>query len=193
MWHVYAICAVVGGTLLVCQFLLTLVGLGGDHVDLHADHSDVAGHHGGLGSAGWYLGLLSLRSVIAGLAFFGLAGLSTAGWTPVQSLAVSAGSGVVAVVLVGLMMRTLYSLNADGTVRIDGAVGRPGTVYLSIPGKGAGLGKVTLTLQDRTVEYQAVTFQGELPTGTKVVVTNVVGPDTVEVAAAPECGRMVHA
>jgi hypothetical protein len=185
-------CAVVGGTLLVCQLLLMLIGLGGDHVDLHADH-DLGGDHGGFGSLGWFLGLLTFRSVIAGLAFFGLAGLSTAKWSIVGSLIVSVGSGVVALVLVGLMMRALHCMNADGTVHIEGAVGKPGTVYLSIPGKGAGLGKVTLTLQERTVEYQAVTFQGDLPTGTKVVVTNVVGSDTVEVAAAPECGMMVHA
>lgn len=193
MWNVYAICAVVGGTLLVCQLLMLLIGFGGDHVDLHADHGDVGGDHGAFGGLGWFIGLLTFRSVVAGLAFFGLAGLTTAKWSPAGSLIVSVGSGLVAVVLVGLMMRALYSLNSDGTVRIEGAVGRPGTVYLSVPGKGTGLGKVTLTLQDRTVEYQAVTFQGELPTGTKVVVTNVVGPDTVEVAAAPECGRMVHA
>src|SRR4051794_10583741 len=50
MWHVYAICAVVGGTLLVCQVLFMLIGLGGDHVDIHAAHGDVAAagaHHGG--------------------------------------------------------------------------------------------------------------------------------------------------
>jgi hypothetical protein len=173
-----------------------LIGLGGDHVDFHADHFDAAaaGHDGG-GHAwgfGWLLGLLMLRSALAGVAFFGLAGLTTAHWTPAGSFAVAAGSGMVAVVMVGLMMRAVLSFQADGTVRIDGAVGRPGTVYLAVPGKGAGLGKVTLTLQSRTVEYQAVTFQGDLPTGTKVVVTSVVGPDTVEVAAAPECGRMVH-
>jgi hypothetical protein len=34
------------------------------------------------------------------------------------------------------------------------------------------------------MEYQALTAQGELPTGTKVVVTAVVNPGTVEVAAA---------
>lgn len=193
MWNIYAISAVVGGTLLACQFLLALVGLGGDHVDLAGHHGDVSADTGhGSSGFGMILGLLTFRSVVAGLTFFGLAGLSTARWELTQSLAISSGTGVVAVVLVGMMMRTLYGTSADGTVRIDGAVGRPGTVYLAVPGSGSGLGKVTLTLQNRTVEYQAVTFQGELSTGTKVVVMSVVGPDTVEVAAAPECGRMVH-
>jgi hypothetical protein len=40
---------------------------------------------------------------------------------------------------------------------------------------------VTLRLQNRTVEYQALTPHDALPTGSKVVVTGVLGPDTVEV------------
>jgi hypothetical protein len=192
MWHVYTICAVVGGTLLVCQLLLTLIGLGGDHVDLAADHADV-GHASPIHGLGWFLGLLTFRSLVAGVAFFGLAGLTTIRWGTAESLAVSLGSGLVSIVIVGLMVRALFALDSDGTVQIAGAVGKPGTVYLAVPGSNAGLGKVTLKMQNRTVEYQAVTFQGDLPTGTKVVVTSVVGPDTVEVAAAPECGGMVHA
>ena len=34
---------------------------------------------------------------------------------------------------------------------------RRGTVYLTIPGQKAGAGKVTLCLQNRSVEYQALT------------------------------------
>ncbi len=82
-------------------------------------------------------------------------------------------------------MRTLHQLKSDGTVRIQRAVGQNGTVYLSIPGQRSGAGKVTLCLQNRTVECQAVTPYQPLPTGSKVVVTAVVGPDTVEVAPAP--------
>jgi hypothetical protein len=55
---------------------------------------------------------------------------------------------------------------------------------LPIPGKKGGIGKVTLNLQNRTVEYQAVTADKELPTGSKVVVVAVVSSDTVEVASA---------
>jgi hypothetical protein len=53
-----------------------------------------------------------------------------------------------------------------------------------VPGQRAGVGKVTLKLQNRTVEYQALTPYQQLPTGSKVVVTAVLGPDTVEVAPA---------
>ena len=121
---------------------------------------------------------------MAALTFFGLAGLyGTSRWpegpiTPL--LAIAAGAG--AMVMVTSLMRALSRLRAEGTVRMDRAVGRAGTVYLPIPGQKAGTGKVLLNLQNRTVECQAITANQELPTGAPVVVVAVLSPDTVEVA-----------
>src|SRR4051794_4154516 len=80
MGTVYLICAAVGGTLFVCQFLLSLVGLG-DHHDfggheVHIEHGgghDAAHQHGG-GGASWFIGMLTFRSMVAALTVFGLAG-----------------------------------------------------------------------------------------------------------------------
>jgi hypothetical protein len=194
METVYMICAVAGGTLLACQFLASLVGLGGHHdVGGHDFSHDGPGdvHHGDghveeQGNQGaWFAGVLTFRTLVAALTFFGLAGLAgSAKWggeQPVTLLvALAAGGG--ALFLVATLMRSLYRLRADGTVRIDRAVGKKGTVYLSIPAARAGAGKVTLSLQNRTVEYQAVTADRALPTGSSVVVVAVLGPDTVEVA-----------
>ncbi len=47
----------------------------------------------------------------------------------------------------------------------------PAVVYVPIPGKRAGAGKVTFRLQNRLVEYQAVTEDDtRLTTGEKVIV-----------------------
>ena len=66
--------------------------------------------------------------------------------------------------------------------------GAPATVYLAIPGARGGVGKVTLTLQGRTVEYEAVTAGARIPTGAPVVVVDVVAPGTLEVTPTPEVG-----
>ena len=71
-------------------------------------------------------------------------------------------------------------------MHIGRAVGTTGTVYLSVPGKNGGAGKVTVKVQNRTVEYQAVTSQETLATGTAVQVIAVVGPDTVEVISVAQ-------
>ena len=52
------------------------------------------------------------------------------------------------------------------------------------PEKGERPGKVTLNLQNRTVELEAFTAAAELPTGTPVRVVAVLGPSSVEVTHA---------
>jgi hypothetical protein len=86
-----------------------------------------------------------------------------------------------------VLMRTIYRLRSEGTVRIHGAVGKRGTVYVPIPPNNGGVGKIQLNLQNRTVEYAAMAdLQDKLPTGARVVVVKILGPDTVEVQPIPE-------
>ena len=229
MTSVFIICAAVGGTVLVCQFLLMLIGLGG-HVFADADMPTDVGHafggdfHGGVrgistavGSHGGGDGLhgdaelhadhaggesndgdqaaqhgstslfqvLSFRTVTAAMAFFGLAGWTaqSAEVSPPTALLVAVAAGVAALYAVYWMMQCLYRMQSEGNVRIQRSVGQHGNVYLRIPANRAGSGKIQLNLQNRTMEYLAVTAGQELPTGAKVVIVGVVNPTTLEVQA----------
>jgi ammonia channel protein AmtB len=93
--------------------------------------------------------------------------------------------GIAAMYGTAVAMRWMLGFEDDGTVSIHGAVGATGTVYLTIPGERQGSGKVMLTLQNRIVEYQAITSDALLPTGAAIMVVDVVGPDTVHVVADP--------
>jgi membrane protein implicated in regulation of membrane protease activity len=188
MYTFFLVCAGVGGTLVLLQFLAGSFGLGGDHGDadhagLDHDHADAADHDTG---ESWFLGLLTFRAICAAIAFFGLGGL-IAGYyqlTPAAQLGTAVVAGFAALYLVATMMKMLYRLKADGTVRMSHAVGRTGTVYLRVPGQNTGPGKVTLNLQNRTVEVEAFTFANELPTGTPVRVVAVRDTGAVEVTHA---------
>lgn len=178
MGNVFEICAVVGGAVLVLQLLLNIAGLGAELFgDIH-DGGDHTGHDT----------LLSVRALAAGLAFFGLAGMwvRATGRGVGPALGVAAAVGAAALVTVAFIMRQMLRLERDGTVRLEQAVGAPATVYLRIPG-GTIPGKVHLTLGGRTVECQAVS-QHPLPTGSPVVVIDVLGPGTLEVAPSPLLG-----
>jgi membrane protein implicated in regulation of membrane protease activity len=181
----YTICAVVGGTLFLLQFLITLLGFGGHDAGGHFD----AHHPGGDAHGGsWLMGMFSFRAMVAALTAFGLGGLAAhvSGAQPILSLACAVGCAIASMFIVALMTQSMRHLEDDGTVRIQQAVGRTGTVYLTIPEQKSGTGKVTLSLQNRTVELQAITPRQALPTGTKIVVTAVLGTDTVEVTIAPD-------
>lgn len=210
MAYFYGVCAVIGGTVLLFQFITTLLGLSHDAddvsgIDLEHLPGDTHGgdmHDGGADSdhvhehgSTWFFGIITYRTVVAAITFFGLAGLAANSTTigPEASFVVALLAGAGAMYGVYHLMRLLVRLKSDGTVRLDRAVGKTGTVYLRVPAGRTGHGKVTLNLQNRTVEYRAVTGQDALPTGATVVVTAIVGPDTVEVVAAHNPERVLHA
>lgn len=204
---IYSVSAVVGGTLLGCQFLMTLLGLGHDlpgdmpddvpH-DFHFDHGgadhEVAHEHGSPHHESSFLRLLTFRTVVAAMTFFGLAGLAgnSAELPGELTLVVALAAGAAAMYCVHWLMQSLKRLKADGTVRIERAMGRAGTVYLRIPANKSGPGKIQINVQNRTMEYEAMTAREPLPVGSKVVVVNVLGPDTVEVEPVPEPERTTH-
>jgi hypothetical protein len=218
MAQVFIVCAALGGTVLVLQFLMALVGLGGHafdvdtpsdighdfgggdfHVDtggdFHVDHPggdfhvehDSGDHPQQAAAHGstWLFRIISFRTIIAAMAFFGLSGLAaqSAEASPSMVLLVAVAAGAAAMFAVYWLMSSLQKLRAEGTVRVQRAVGQHGNVYLRVPANGSGCGKIQFNLQNRTVEYLAVTAGPELPTGAKVVVVAVVNPTTLEVRA----------
>ena len=198
----YSVCAVLGCTVLACQFVLTVTGLSGTD-DLESGHDvghdldhagdeapgDVHDHH-----TNRFFGVVSFRTVTAASAFFGLTGLAlhSSGVAPWPTLAAAAGAGVAAMYFVHWMMRSMSLLRAEGTTRVREAIGVQGVVYVRIPARNSGSGKVHLTLQGRTVELTAATDGDSLPTGTRIVVTRVVGDDAVLVAADPATPVTAH-
>lgn len=208
MFYLFAVCLAFGGTVLVMQLLMTLLGMAGHslHMDLPSGgldhggdgelhggdahggdlHQDSDSHHSGNSdNSGGLFRMLSVRSIVAAMAFFGVAGLTaqSSGASPLLQLLVALGAGWMALYAVFQMMQALARLHWEGNVRIQRAVGLPASVYLRIPAARAGQGKVQLALQNRTMEYAAITAGPELPTGSKVVVLGVIGDDTLEVTA----------
>lgn len=203
MTWLFLICAVIGGTVLVCQFVLTLVGIGGDHADFSHDvphdftgdvghdvhaggahGSEGAGHdaHGDHGSS-WLFGVISFRTLVAAATFFGLVGLAaeSAGMALGPQLLLAVAAGIGAMYGVHWIVRTMGRLAEDSTVRVRAALGQEGTVYVPIPASKAQAGKIQLKLQNRLVEYEAVTSSAQrLATGTKVRVIGIAG-STLEV------------
>lgn len=204
----FTLAALIGGTVLAFQFVLMLLGFGDNGGDLAgADGGDlsaggdvagdVAGNQAswheaadadlGHPTAPWFYEVLSLRTLSAAVTFFGLTGKTTMayGYSPIGSLALATLVGLAAMYVVYWLFKQVYKLQHTGTENIRNAIGAPAIVYVPIPGKRAGAGKVTFRLQNRLVEYQAVTEDdNRLATGEKVVVVAIVNSDTVRVARA---------
>jgi membrane protein implicated in regulation of membrane protease activity len=198
---IFLIAAVIGGTVLVCQFLLTLVGLGGHDVDGGFDGDLDVGdlpdnlstsHHTSLGTtadgdfahpdSSWLFGVLSFRTLVAAAAFFGVAGKAalSAGFQQSTALVLAVLVGLSAMYGMYWLMRLIGSLTSSGNERIVNALGQTATVYIPIPAAGQGAGKVQLSMQNRIVEYRAVTNDdSKLNTGESVEVVDIAGSDLV--------------
>jgi hypothetical protein len=178
----YLACAVFGGLLLLLQIVGGSVGADADHGHGHGSHGPGLFGHGGL------LQVPSLRTVAAASAGFGLAGaglLSTGtgrGGAFLGAVAAALAAGAA----VALLTRALLRFESDGAVQLSRAVGRPATVYVSIPAAGSGAGKVQLSLQGRLVDCAAVAVDAmPLATGLPVVVVDVHDDQTLVVAPDP--------
>ena len=201
----YLIAAVVGGTILVCQFALALFGLGhggggdlghhmgGDfHGDAHGggfDSHEMGDSHGGNADqvhadSTHLFAVVSFRTLVAASAFFGVTGLATlnAGFPATTTVVLAVVAGAFAMYGMYWLLGLIASLGSSGNERIGNAVGLAATVYVPIPATGKGLGKVQLSMQNRIVEYQAVTDDAEpLKTGESVTVVGIKNSDTVAV------------
>jgi hypothetical protein len=103
----------------------------------------------------------------------------------VPSLAIALGAGFLALYLVAYLMTAMSRLQSRGNIDFRNAVGERGRVYLRVPGSKAGLGKITLALQGRTIECKAVTRGADIPSGSDVRVVAVTA-DTLEVEPVVE-------
>ncbi|MBI4879489.1 MAG: hypothetical protein HY812_07510 [Planctomycetes bacterium] len=192
METLYFYCAVIGGSLLVLQVILLLIG-GADSgadadvdasADVHLD-ADMDAH---AGASDAFFKVLSLKTLVAFLTFFGLAGLASlkGGLGKTPTVVISVAAGCAALYIVAWMMAGLSRLQSSGNIDLRNAIGSAAKVYLTIPARNSGRGKVTVAIQGRTLEVKAMTAGAELPTGKIVKVMALPAEDTFEVAALEE-------
>jgi membrane-bound ClpP family serine protease len=194
MENVFIFCSALGGTILVVQTLLAVIGFGFEGMDVDVGDTDMGDVDAGDADMGGTVGhghsfgyqmfkVISLRTMIAGVTFFGLAGWATLTGTDSQPLAILVAvlAALVAIYAVYFLYRWINLMRYQGNVSSDKLIGATGSVYLRIPAQGKGAGKVLVSQQNRTMEYEAFSAGRELPTGTQITVLKVISPTTVEV------------
>ena len=178
MTAVYAFAAIVGW-----PFLLFFVFFGGDSGDVDADvdvdlDTDLElGEGVGSGIAATVLSLLSFRTVVFFLAFFGATGLilEAISASTVVTLVIAIALGLFAGSLNNRVFRYLKTSEVGTDVSdraLTGAVGRV-TVPISVDSKG----RIMCEVEGRTINLTAVPFdareEGEFGVGESVVVVEV--------------------
>jgi hypothetical protein len=139
--------SIVFSILFIIQFVLSLVGLDFDSdtdTDIDTDTTVESDY-----SLDPEFSLLSIRSIIAFFTFFGWTGvlMLNAGTSTTTALIISTIVGFTAMFLVGYMLFSFAKLSQEGNVDLSEALFNTGEVYLTIPQKTGGKGKVHLSIQ----------------------------------------------
>jgi len=154
--HIFFWIAIVASALLIIQIIMVLCSFAGMDSDVSDTFDgDVDGDSG--------LSFFSLKAITAFFSVGGWCGFATATyvnnvWLPVL---VSVLTGAVALVGVGFAMRGIMKLQCSGNVVKEKLVGTSAVVYISIPPMRGGRGKITLTVQGKYTEIDAVTDEQE--------------------------------
>lgn len=171
--QIFALIAIPSTLILLIQTVMLLIGFGdGGDGDVDGDEFLEAGASEGDG-----LVLFSVRGIVSMLTVMGWSAVALLEvmW-PVPAILIAVALGVATLFGMAMLMRAVSRLQASGNLDVENAVGKVAEVYIPIPPKGTGTGKVTMTLQEKYCELSAITVSRErLATGSFVRVVAVDG------------------
>lgn len=120
---------------------------------------------------------LSLKNIVGFFTMFGWSGLGfiELGWPHFQVIAVSALCGLLMMLAMATIFYLMSRLVENGTLNLKNAIGKVGEVYLLIPARKGGLGKVQITIQGTLQTLDAMTEEEEpIETGSIVLVQRII-------------------
>lgn len=166
--------AIVVSVVFIIQMILTLMGIG--DTDAGDADIDLGSADGDTMDTGGALQLFTIRNTVNFLLGLGWGGVCLSSVIENRLLlalaAILCGCTMVGAFI--LMYKQLMKLEKHGSYKIEEAVGQVCEVYLRIPARGSGNGKVQISFGGSVQELSAQTEGDAIPSGTKVRVLKVV-------------------
>ncbi len=158
------------------QLVMTFIGGDHDHDldsggDSHAHLDDGGGFH-----------FFTFKNMIAFFTLFAWTGLACVegGLSLFITLIIATVSGLAMMFVMAGLIYYLSKLTYSGTLDMKNAIGRSGTVYIRIPEKRSGTGKIEIEVQGQYRTLNAMTEDIEIiKTGTLVEVIDVIGENVL--------------
>ena len=200
--QIFALLAIPATLILLLQTLMLIFGMGhhgdggGDahEGDFNVDHHDGDGHaQGGHAHQSGHhdsgLRIFTVRAFVAFFTIFGWLGLvlTDGGLHNAAAIVISFLAGLAAMVGMAYFFKFALSLQSSGNIDIRNSLGKTATVYMPIPPKRTGKGKVTVVVQGRFTEVDAVTdSEAALKTGLEVVGVSITNQNVLCVTPIQE-------
>ncbi len=152
--------------LLSIQTVLTFMGITSDGFDFDDGGFDT--------DAGFPI--FTIKNFIIFFTVFGWTGIaaSNSGMSNIAILILAVLLSTIVMFLVAGIFYFMSRMTQSGNINLQNAVGNVGEVYIPIPGKRTGTGKIQIQIQGAVREIDAITDDGKLATGTTVKVLEVI-------------------
>jgi hypothetical protein len=157
--------------LFIVQLILTFfigdmdaVGVDG-HADFSIEHD-----------AGIDFQFLSIKNLIAFFTIFGWSGVACldSGLTNWLTIIISTLCGLIMMLIMATIVYFMGKLTESGTLELKNAVGRIASVYLTIPAKRTGMGKIQVKIQGLRTLDALTDFEEDIKTGSVVDIVEVI-------------------
>ncbi len=129
---------------------------------------------------------LTLKNLIGFFTIFSWTGIACleAGLSTALTLLIASIAGLLMVGLMAGLFYLMMKTGADGTMKINDAIGQSGEVYLTIRAKRAGIGKIQVKVGGSLRTLDAMTDDEEpLPTGQLARVTQIINDNILLVSS----------
>lgn len=166
---IYWLIALPFSVLFVIQTVLTLVG--GDGADSHGD-ADVSVDS----DTGIDFQFLSIKNLIAFFTIFGWVGVVSlgSGIHPFWTVTLATIAGLIMMTIMASLMYFMGKLNENGALNLKKSIGKTGSVYLTIPAKRHGSGKVQINYQGFQTLDAMTDNENEITNGSLVEIIDII-------------------
>ncbi len=167
-------------TVFAIQVAFTLFGIG-EVDDADPDQGAIADDVGSGGGIP-FGDVFTIRNGVSFLMGLGWGGLMAHDWGLTHTAFVLLAGMFVGAVFVAInigLLALMSMLRHEGNLQVENAIGQFGTVTLAVPESRSGVGKVSVSVQGRLLEWHAVTDGGALDRNMSVTVVGLAGSQLV--------------
>lgn len=150
--------------------------------DVHDGNQNLDHHDPAEGPIDHGLRLFTVRGFIAFFTIFGWSGLAClqANISKPITFIIAFAAGILSMTVMAWILKVSMKLAFNGTTDLANAVGKSATVYIRVPQKRSGRGKVNVLVQEQYIEADAVTDEKfDLMPGSEAVVVGLTAPTTL--------------
>jgi len=173
---VYWIIAIPFSIIFLVQLIMTFFVGDIDHIEAGGDVDATVEGDAGIGFQ-----FITLKNLVAFFTIFAWAGLASvaSGLSTGLAIVISTVSGLVMMTIMATLIYFMGKLSDDGTLKLSNARGKIGSVYLTIPPKRSGFGKVQINVQGMQTLDAMTDHPEEIETGAVVEVVDIFNNETL--------------